>query len=102
MENLIGKPATRAWRESKTSLSFKNWINREKEKLSADGDSNLLLVDRKLNDSVQNIIKETLTPADAGKKKAATILGVNQTVFILSSLLFTAGTIYLITRISKS
>lgn len=108
MSGTIGKSATRLWREQlkggQTTLPFAAWITREKEKISADGtaNSNLLLVDRTLNDSVHQIISDTkqaggLKTQESGK----TVFGINKTVFIVLAGLLAAGSIYLITQIGK-
>lgn len=107
-EITIGKSAARQWREYHRkggSLPFNPWLNREKEKIGADGEAtnNLILVDRNLNDSVHQTIKETneqvigLNPKPSGD----TIFGIKKPVFIAGSVLFTAGLTYLIIQLAK-
>lgn len=106
MSDTIGKTANwifrHEYKKNGGTLSFANWINREKAKLSADADNNLVLIDKVLNDSVHNAIKEVVVPVEKTEETGNTIFGINKTVFIISALLFTAGGIYLISRISKS
>jgi hypothetical protein len=104
MEALMGKTATKMWRQSGTALPFKQWIEQEKEKMSADGQTadGLLLVNRSLNDSVQNAINEAVKTGGLKKDiENKTIFGISKPVFIVSAVLFTGGLIYLITRIVK-
>src|SRR5262245_52930287 len=103
----IGKSATRLWREEiksgATTLSFAAWISRKKEMLSADAaGSNLILIDKTLNDSVQSAIAGA-TEAGRLQSKASskTIFGINKTLFIISAIVVVAGGVVLITQISK-
>lgn len=100
----MSKSANRLWREYRKAggqLSFAAYINREKEKtFAASGENDsLFAIDKSLNDSVHNAIKETL--AGGGLKTSNTgntIFGINKTVFIAGSVLVVAATIYLLTR----
>lgn len=71
--------------------------------MSADGiNDNLLLVDRTLNDSVHTAIKDAATTGGLKTETTGkTIFGINKTVFIVSALLLTAGTVYLIIQTGK-
>lgn len=105
METLIGKSATQIWRhqylKNGGTLGFTDWINREKAK-SVDGSTNLVIVDKALNDSVQTTIKEAALPLNTPAKPAgSTVFGINKTVFIISSLALAAGIGLLITQIGK-
>ena|SRR5438046_724338 len=108
MSGPIGKSATRMWREQlkggQTTLPFAAWINREKEKISADASSSsgLVLVDRTLNDSVHQIITDTTTAGGLQTKPTGkTILGIKTPIFIVGAVLLATASIILITQISK-
>ena len=46
---VIEKSANQLWRESGTTLSFKDWLNREKKKfVNFNGDANVMMVNRPL------------------------------------------------------
>lgn len=106
----IGKSASKVWREQvkagNTSLAFSPWLTREKEKMSADGNTTgIVLVDQALNDSVHVAIKDAV---DVGglksKPNSNKIFGINKTVFIVSSIILIAsigGGIYLLTQTGK-
>ena len=97
MENIdLGKSANQIWKESGSSLSFKNWLQREKDKgrflpnkqlmefNSADGES-------ELSDN-QKIIQETLKnnkSIEVPKK-----VGLDKVVIIGSILLVLGGIAY--------
>lgn len=102
----MGKSAARLWREYQRmggTLPFPAWLTREKTKFhSANGeDGSLLMIDRTLNDSVHQVIKESISPAAPPKKSGTTVFGINKTVFIVGGLLVLAAGIYLITQHSK-
>jgi hypothetical protein len=53
---MIQKTANQLWKESKTTLSFKNWLNREKTKfLNYEGSGNII-VNKPLNDTIESTI----------------------------------------------
>lgn len=84
---MIEKSANQLWRESKTTLSFKQWLNREKRKyvnFNGDGKTNVMMVNKPLNDT----IKQTLSDIkkDVGyqtKASGKSTFGVSNTVIIL-------------------
>lgn len=97
MENIdLGKSANQLWRESGSTLSFKHWLQREKDKgrflpnkqlnefNSVDGDSSLT--------SSQELIQETLK-----KNKSNEVpnkVGLNKYVILGSVALILAGVVY--------
>lgn len=100
----IGKSANEAYREYKKrggTLSFSEFIKREKEKLfSADGLTNgMILINKELNNEVQSSINQALS--EGGLKKevnTSKILGINKTVFFIGSgivLLSVASILYI-------
>lgn len=55
---MIEKSANRMWKESGTTLSFKDWLIREKEKFinfNGNADSSLI-INKPLNDSIENTL----------------------------------------------
>jgi hypothetical protein len=96
---MLGKSAARLYKESGTTLTFKEWINREKTKyLSANGEDNsLVMIDRNLNDSVQNAIKEAF--GNTSDKKTGSFQ-INKAWLIGGALVIiaAAATYYLITK----
>ncbi len=81
MVNVNEMSANQIWRESKTTLSFKNWINREKSKfISFDGDGASTIVNKPLNAAVQDTISNIKkTTGFQDKETGKTILGMNKT-----------------------
>jgi len=81
---VIEKSANQLWRESGTTLSFKDWLNREKKKfVNFNGDANVIMVNRPLN----NQIKDTLSSIreSVGYKKESTgktVFGMNKNILI--------------------
>lgn len=103
MSDRIGKTATSIWRheykKNGGTLSFPQWIEREKNKFAADGNNNLLLIDKTLNDSVHAAINDATGVNKKSSEK--TVFGINKTIFIISAIVFVGGLTYLITRILK-
>jgi hypothetical protein len=90
-QTLTEKSANQLWRESGTTLSFKDWIEREKEK-------GMLIPNKLVSDSI-SLIKTNLGIKDATVENfelqdtnSNTILGLNKWVLI-SSVLIIAGAI---------
>jgi len=84
------KSANQMWRESKSTLSFKKWLEREKEKYAnADGmDESKFIPNVKLNNKIEQTINEIRK--SAGYKEATsknTTLGLNQTVLIVAGVI---------------
>lgn len=84
--------ANKRWRQSGTTLSFKDWITREKEKFAnADGQPDLIL-----NIPLQDSVKQALIDArkSAGFKTEEsnkTVLGLNKTVVIIAGVLLVSA-----------
>ena len=88
-EELLGKSANQLWKESGTTLSFKDWIQREKEK-------GMLIPNKLVNDSIA-LIKSNVGIKDSDnstvsleKESSKTILGLNK-LAIISSILIIGG-----------
>lgn len=99
---------TQLWKNSGTSLKFKDWITREKEKQGIPVDAKL-----DLNASFNNSIQETLDEyvnASGAEEAAATykptggnsVLGINRTVLIVTGLIILAGIGYKIYQQKKT
>lgn len=99
----MNKSANQLWRESGTTLSFKDWIKREKEKYAnADGERDLI-PNIPLQDTVQRAINEV--KKDAGFKTESsnkTVLGINKTVIIVAGILIAGVVAYKIYQNRKS
>jgi hypothetical protein len=81
------KTANQLYRESNTTLSFKDWLH--EKKLHADGSSAAnIIIDKSLNDSVQSAIQ--IGKASEGIKSAPrgkTVLGIpNTAIYIVGGL----------------
>ena len=56
---MIEKTANQLWKESRTTLSFKDWITREKEKYSNyGGDEEKIISNKPLQDTLQKGIAD--------------------------------------------
>jgi hypothetical protein len=91
------KSANQLWRESHSTLSFKEWLQREKDKYATmEGtDSNYsnfipnIPLQAKINETIDEIRKDTGFKTEASKNK---VLGLNQTVVIIAGVII-AGAI---------
>jgi hypothetical protein len=75
------KSANKLWRESGTTLSFKEWINRENQKKE---ETKLSFIGQPL---VQNTINATYNTNDDAPTNPSSVLGLNKGVLIASSVL---------------
>lgn len=95
-EFIIEKSANQLWKESGTTLSFKDWINREKKKfVNFNGNSNVMMVNEPLNKE----IKDTLSSIrkSVGYKteiESKTVFGVNKTIIIVVGISIVAFATY--------
>jgi hypothetical protein len=85
---LSDKSANQLWKESGTTLSFKDWIQREKEK-------GMLIPNKVVNDSIAFIknkvgIQDSKTDVEEELKNTNDILGLNKWA-IISSILIIGG-----------
>ena len=90
-EEVLDKSANQLWKESGTTLSFKDWIQREKEK-------GMLIPNKLVNDSIA-LIKSTVGIKDSDtsnvslqQSNSKTILGLNK-LAVISSILIIGGAI---------
>jgi|694.fasta_scaffold00522_12 hypothetical protein len=88
-DELLGKSANQLWKESGTTLSFKDWIQREKEK-------GMLIPNKLINDSIA-LIKSRVGIRDSEISNVSleqgtskTVLGLNK-LAIISSVLIIGG-----------
>lgn len=84
------KSANQMWRESKTTLSFKEWLEREKEKYAnADGlGESRFIPNEKLNSQIKDTINQIRR--GAGYKSVSnknTVFGLNQTILVVAGLI---------------
>lgn len=100
---MIQKSANQLWKESKTTLSFKDWLNREKEKfMNYDGIGKEpdVIINKPLNDSIQEALTEARKSVgyktEVSKKS---VLGLNKTVLIVAGVVIIAAIGY---RLYKS
>ncbi|MEY2702299.1 MAG: hypothetical protein RLY43_932 [Bacteroidota bacterium] len=87
----MNKSANQRYKESKSTLSFKDWLTREKQIYyhSFDGNSskNSMLLNVPLNDSVQSTLADIRK--DAGMKEdvsGKTTFGVNNAVYVVAGI----------------
>jgi hypothetical protein len=82
---VIEKSANQLWRESGTTLSFKDWLNREKKKfVNFNGDGRVMMVNKPLNTQIQDTLSNIRT--SVGYKKdleGKTVFGLNKNIIIL-------------------
>lgn len=102
---MIERSANQLWRESNTTLSFKDWLNREKAKfINFNGDikSDIVMVNKPLNDTIQTTIEGIRKSVGYQKEaKGKTILGINQTYFIIGGVLIVGFIAYKIIKSKK-
>jgi hypothetical protein len=53
---MIEKSANQLWKESRTTLSFKNWLNREKKKFVNFNGNSTIIANQPLNESIKSTI----------------------------------------------
>lgn len=95
------KSANKRWKESGSSLSFKDWIDRENKKKNAEGDFIPMIppstpkdiIDTTLNRSREDILRTSgfKTPEEADKTK---IFGLDKRVLAFSTLLIVGSITY--------
>jgi hypothetical protein len=111
------KSANKLWKESGSTLSFKEWINRENQKKESGGnfipfnatqpsDAAQQILDASLQSSNQILADESAQiKAQAGYKTTPTpntVLGLNSSVLVLSTLLIAGSlTYYFYTKLNK-
>ena len=80
----IEKTANQLWRESGTTLTFKEWLNREKAKyMNFDGDPGVIMVNKPLNDTIQAALADARKAAGyKDRPENKTVLGLNKYVVI--------------------
>jgi hypothetical protein len=85
---MIEKSANQLWKESGTTLSFKDWLNREKRKfVNFNGDAkkpNVLMVNTPLNEEIKKTIggiRESV--GYKTKESGKSVFGVNKTLILL-------------------
>ncbi len=105
MENIdFGKSANQLWRESGSTLSFKTWLQREKDKGRFLPNKQLMefnsLEGEDTLSSSRELIKETLKKkSNANVKKDA--FGLNKTILLVSATLILGAVAYKIYQKQK-
>ena len=101
------KSANQRWKESNTTLSFKDWISREKEKYaSATGEQvNDFIANKHLNDDIQETLKKVEYANATGELKTElenkTIFGLNKNIILFSGLIIIGAIAYKIYKSNK-
>lgn len=100
---MIEKSANRLWKESGTTLSFKDWLNREKAKfMNFNGMDAPIIPNVPLNDTIQKTLKDI--KKEAGYKETPenkTVLGLNKTLVIVAGVALTAFIVYKLVKKKK-
>jgi hypothetical protein len=83
------KSANQLWRESHSTLSFKEWLNREKEKyanFNGEGGSFIpnFKLQNKITETLDEIKRDTGFKTDTSKNK---VFGLDKRVFIVAGVL---------------
>ena len=114
-----GKSANQIWKECGTTLSFKDWIQREKDKgrflpnrllqgssISVDDNLNIggeaVSTGNNVVDELINNVLEGRTEKSTSTKKSDDILGLNKWVLILSATIIVGAVAYKIYQNKKS
>jgi hypothetical protein len=94
------KSANQRWKESNTTLSFKDWISREKEKYaSATGnEAENFIANKHLNQNIQDTLKKVEYANATGELKTElenkTIFGLNKNIILFSGLIIISAIAY--------
>ena len=88
------KSANKLWRESGTTLSFKEWINRENQK-KEEVFVSFLGIDEQINKTLQDTTSSSNLNKNYNVEDSKTILGLNKGVILVSSLLIIGSLGYL-------
>jgi hypothetical protein len=88
------KSANKRWKESGTSLSFKEWIDRENKKNESQGNflpfSNIPEPNQIVRDTIQNKVTLGYKPTTEGNK----VLGLDSKILIFSGILIVGSLSY--------
>ena len=101
------KSANQRWKESNTTLSFKDWISREKEKYaSATGEQvNDFIANKHLNENIQETLKKVEYANATGELQTElqnkTIFGLNKNIILFSGLIIIGAIAYKIYKSNK-
>lgn len=100
---MIEKSANRMWKESGTTLSFKDWLNREKSKfINFNGGEASMIINKPLNDTIQQTVSEIKKAAGYKEKpENKTIFGINKNIVIAAGVVVTALIVYKLLKPKK-
>jgi hypothetical protein len=91
------KSANKMWRESGTTLNFKDWLIREKEKYANFNGNNVegqipnVPLRNKINEVLDDIKRDTGYKTETKNK---TVLGLNQNVVIIAGVIIAGAIAY--------
>ena len=96
------KSANKRWKESGSTLTFKEWIDRENKK--KDGTSNFLPFDSVDSMNPDDVIKQTVDniedkPRDTEDKSK--ILGLDKSILVFSTILIAGSLTYFFIKRAK-
>ncbi len=94
------KSANQMWKESGTTLTFKAWIEREKQKYS-NFEGQQIIINKELNDSIQNVINKSV-PSSVSTADDNKTFGIPNVVFVVGGLLIVAAITYKILKNRES
>lgn len=92
---MMERSANQVWRDSGTTLSFKDWITREKKKFMNFNGTTDTIVNKPLNDTVQTAlsgIRKNFGFQD--KESGKTIFGLNKTAVIVFGIVAVVGLVW--------
>lgn len=98
---MIEKSANRLWKESNTTLSFKDWLNREKTKFINfnGGVAKTMIVNKPLNKEIGDTISEIRKSVGyKTESKNKSVFGINQNLLIISGIVLVAFVTYKIVK----
>ena len=96
------KSANQRWKESGSTLTFKEWIDRENKK--KDGIENFLPFDSTDSINPDDVIKETIQSMDDKQRETedkSKILGLDKTTLVFSTILIAGSLTYFFIKRAK-
>ena len=97
---VIEKSANKLWRESGTTLSFKEWLNREKKKYDG-GARATIMMNKPLNDSIEETLSFTGSPKPGKTSRFGSTLGVSNLIWVVAAVAVGGLIVYQIVKKKK-
>lgn len=98
---VIEKSANQLWRESGTTLSFKDWLTREKKKFDGGAADGVMMMNKPLNETIEETLAFTGTQKRSKENKLGSTLGVSNLVWVIAGLAIGGFIVYQIVKKKK-